>query len=342
MKKIISLISVLVICSTISIAQNKKKANAKKPMTFTSSEKGAVANPAAASTKKAAKKEAIKWVKFNNSLDYCLYTSKGRGPKIVENNYMFVDMEQWLGDSILLSTYQQGGAILNKVVPAGGSLDIMPILLLARAGDSLNIRFNPDSIFKNGKPPFYVEGSDVGLNLHIDSILSKQGVDSLEAESAKQALAAAEQVKMQRMQARQNAGTLAVEQDSIIEAYIKANNMIAKKSNSGLYYVVTQQGSGPNATAGKQLTMNYTGLTLDGNTFDSNVDPAFGHVQPFTFVLGKGMVIQGWDEGMELFNKGTKATLIIPSYLGYGANGAGEKIPPNAILRFDVEVVDFN
>jgi len=102
--------------------------------------------------------------------------------------------------------------------------------------------------------------------------------------------------------------------------------------------VITTKGLGPNAKPGKKVTMNYTGKLLNGKMFDSNTDPAKGHVQPFTFTLGVGQVIKGWDEGVQQLKLGSKGTLFIPSGLGYGEHGAGGDIPPNAVLVFDVEV----
>ena len=114
-----------------------------------------------------------------------------------------------------------------------------------------------------------------------------------------------------------------------------------KRTADGLYYVITKQGTGDMPKAGQTVTANYTGKLLDGKVFDSNVLPEFNHVQPFEFPVGQGRVIQGWDKGFMLFNKGAKATLYIPSKLGYGAGGAGELIKPNSCLIFDVELVDF-
>ena len=92
---------------------------------------------------------------------------------------------------------------------------------------------------------------------------------------------------------------------------------------------------------GQNVTVKYTGKTIDGTTFDSNVDTAFHHTDPFSFELGKGRVIRGWDEGIGLLNKGTVATLYIPSQMAYGSQGQGRKIPPNSVLVFDVELVEF-
>lgn len=125
--------------------------------------------------------------------------------------------------------------------------------------------------------------------------------------------------------------------DKIITDYLQKNNIKATKTPSGLYYVITQKGLGENAKAGKKVSMNYTGKTVDGNAFDSNVDPKFNHVTPFQFTLGQGQVIKGWDEGVQLLKLGSKGTLFIPSALAYGERGTGP-IPANAVLIFDVEV----
>jgi len=98
-------------------------------------------------------------------------------------------------------------------------------------------------------------------------------------------------------------------------------------------------GTGVEAVSGRKITVNYTGALTDGTVFDSNVDPKFSHVEPFSFSLGAGEVIKGWDEGFAGMKVGGKRKLTIPPELGYGAYGAGSAIPPNATLVFDVELL---
>jgi FKBP-type peptidyl-prolyl cis-trans isomerase len=104
---------------------------------------------------------------------------------------------------------------------------------------------------------------------------------------------------------------------------------------SGLQYKDVTVGSGAEAQPGKTVSVHYTGWLTDGTKFDSSVDRG----QPFSFPLGAGGVIAGWDEGVAGMKEGGKRILVIPADLGYGAGGAGGVIPPNATLIFEVELL---
>lgn len=109
---------------------------------------------------------------------------------------------------------------------------------------------------------------------------------------------------------------------------------------SGLQYQDEVIGTGAVAKAGQTVAVNYTGSLVNGKVFDSNVDPAFGHVQAFEFKLGTGQVIKGWDEGVAGMKVGGKRKLVIPAALAYGNQEVGEgAIPTNSILLFDVELL---
>ena len=110
-----------------------------------------------------------------------------------------------------------------------------------------------------------------------------------------------------------------------------------KETESGLKYIISKKGSGPNAKKDDLLSVHYSLQLVDG----SEIDSSFTRGAPIEFTCGVGQVIKGWDEAMQLLNKCSKARLVIPSELGYGSVGAGNGvIPPNATLIFDVELVD--
>jgi len=108
------------------------------------------------------------------------------------------------------------------------------------------------------------------------------------------------------------------------------------KTSSGLAYADKVMGQGREAHAGEMATVHYTGTLVDGTKFDSSKD----RNKPFSFRLGAGHVIKGWDEGVEGMKIGGTRKLVIPPQLGYGARGAGSSIPPNATLIFEVELLD--
>lgn len=105
---------------------------------------------------------------------------------------------------------------------------------------------------------------------------------------------------------------------------------------SGLKVEILKQGAGPKPKSGQDVTVHYTGTLASGKKFDSSRDRG----KPFTFNLGGGQVIRGWDEGVALLPIGSQAKITIPPDLGYGASGAGGVIPPNATLIFDIELLD--
>ena len=106
-------------------------------------------------------------------------------------------------------------------------------------------------------------------------------------------------------------------------------------TDSGLQYVDITEGTGAMPQAGQRVTVHYTGTLEDGTKFDSSRDRG----RPFTFQIGVGQVIKGWDEGVSTMRVGGQRKLVIPAELGYGSRGAGGVIPPNATLIFDVELL---
>jgi len=142
--------------------------------------------------------------------------------------------------------------------------------------------------------------------------------------------------------------TLKQAEEGKLANYISKNKLEPKKTDSGLQYIVKEEGSGNKAVVGDTVVVNYTGSLVNGKVFDTNnVETAkkentfnpMRQYEPIRFRVGHDPVIQGWTEGLQLLSKGSKATLLVPSSIGYGERGGGT-IPPYAPLVFDVELVD--
>ncbi len=121
-----------------------------------------------------------------------------------------------------------------------------------------------------------------------------------------------------------------------LKSYLEENQIKAERTVDDLYYVMTKEGDGKQPQAGDYVQVHYTGRFLDGKVFDSSIERG----TPFTFQLGKGQVIKGWDLGLQLLKVGGKANLYLPHELGYGAQGIEGAIPPFASLAFEVELLE--
>jgi FKBP-type peptidyl-prolyl cis-trans isomerase FkpA len=239
-----------------------------------------------------------------------------------------------LGDS---RKQNMGMPIPQRVDSPRGSGQWTSVLSKLGEGDSAIVQIACDTLLNSmpasmGQklPPWLKKGNKITIYL---SVASVKTMEEYKQESE------AKQAEMQKKMQDDAMKQMPVD-DKMLQDYFAKNNLKPTKTASGLYYTIAKEGSGGNPKPGQMVTMNYTGKTLDGKEFDSNQDPKFNHVQPFTFPVGQGRVIKGWDEGVMLLKKGSKATFFIPSPLAYGSRDQGPDLPANSILVFDVEVSD--
>ena len=282
-----------------------------------------------AQNKKAAKKSNVQtesgFIQMGGGLEYKV-VKKGDGeitPKTGDYIELFITLS--VDDSVIFDTRQA----MDSDKPAPMQLahssfkgDLVNVLALMHEGDEVIALVAIDSMIKAGVPTAPWMRVNEGQKMKYEVTMVTVKPAAVKAQEDKDAA-----IKQ------------AEDDDRFINEYLKQNKLTAKKTASGLYYIIEREGKGDNARQGQIVSVNYTGMLLDEMVFDSNVLPEFNHVEPFSFPLGRGSVIKGWDEGIGLLNIGAKAKLLIPSGLAYGARPNG-KIPANAVLIFDVELMD--
>ena len=243
-------------------------------------------------------------------------------------------------DSVIYSTVDQpfpGYLMANDTITPTNGMD--EIFLNLRQGDSIAFESTAKIIFGDNFPPFLQPEDVVKVRLGAFEIMDQTEIEAffnqtMEAEEVKRA---------------ERAKELVVEEAKTIEAYVAEKGLTANKTESGLYYVIEEEGTGDAITPGTTMYVDYAGYLMDGTLFDTSIESlakennvynAQREYTPLPVNVGMGQVIPGWDEGLLLLKNGSKAKFLIPSPLAYGENGAGGLIGPNAILVFDVEVKD--
>jgi FKBP-type peptidyl-prolyl cis-trans isomerase FkpA len=252
------------------------------------------------------------------------------GTKVLSyGNFIEFSFKQTYRDSVMASSedFSNQMAMLDSVnIPA----DIYTIFSQCKVGDSVILKVSTDSVFKQGMPPYMQPGQYITTCYKIESVYTGKE----QADSAFAVLNSIAKAKSEEKAKKQ----IAVE-DKLISDYLAANSFNAVKTPGGTYVQILVPGKGKKVDNNTAVSIKYTGKTFGGKVFDSNIDPAFGHTEPYEVKMWNPEVIQGWVEALSYFSLGTKAKVYIPSPMGYGAQGNGNDIRPNETLIFDMEVV---
>jgi FKBP-type peptidyl-prolyl cis-trans isomerase FkpA len=241
-------------------------------------------------------------------------------------------------DSVLNNTREIGAAQFMQLDSVNIPAAYLLIFKQMSIGDSVSTRTLSDSMFKDNPmqmPPFIKKGDFIYTNIKIENAFKTQE----EADSARKiGMENAERV------GKMKAEVQAKLDEKAIADYISNNKVEALKTLDGVYVETIKPGNGPYLNTNSIVKVKYTGTTLAGVMFDSNVDPSKGHTDLLAVNLtedksiGNG-VIPGLEKGMFKLQKGSIAKIYIPSGLAYGTRGAGPDLPANANLIFDIEVV---
>lgn len=281
----------------------------------------------------------VSYDKTKSGLRYKIISGKS-GKKLKAGDYIKFNQEISIPerDTVLKTTYGKMAGYTMIDTSARFYYSFMEVLPYCSVGDSVIIIFSVDSLMKRQALPIndynnvFRRGGTITCRMKIEKLYASEAELAVDAE--KDSKAENERL-MKEMQAKSQ------KEIQEMEDYLKKNNIKTTKTPSGAYVEIMQQGTGPIGDTGATAQVFYTGKLLkEGTTFDSNVDPKFGHTQPYPIPLGMGGTIRGFDEGLMYFGKGGRGRIFIPSFLGYGPQGSQGVIPPNASLVFEVELRD--
>lgn len=269
-----------------------------------------------------------------SGLHYRFISQNANGRQVEKGDMLNGEMLLRLDNDTLFSNI---GDPANLLVVSDGRFDgdLSEGLLMMHEGDKAVFAIDADKMAAhlqpNQMPASYKNGTNMRLYYEVN-LLSVKSADEM---------ASAKKEFEQKMQSMKD------EQKQALDSYIAENNITATPNDDGLYVIVSKKGNGPKVEVGRRIKVAYTGYLLNGTIFDSsNSDIALqNNLEPhdaLEFVVGQANLIKGWDDGLMGLAQGTKAKLIIPENLAYGAKGAGEMIPPYATLIFDVEILSVN
>lgn len=262
-----------------------------------------------------------KFKKLSSGLEYRIVETKGESARkvslgdILQLNYSYETED----GRVLFASSKSNRKYLRKVDKSAkthGSIE--DGFLILKEGDSAVFRLQAEKFlqFSEGfeKLPKGVQANDrIIVKLRVIDIVDRDEYDGILLDSY-------HKDKETEME--------------ILQKFLINSNINVKPTESGLYYLEQIKGNGPKAEKGKTVTVHYTVKYIDGELIESSIEG-----QPISFVLGKGQVIPGWEEGITYMHQGGKAMLIVPSHLAYGDRG-NEKIRPFATLVFEVELIN--
>ncbi|MFN7259625.1 MAG: FKBP-type peptidyl-prolyl cis-trans isomerase [Cyclobacteriaceae bacterium] len=230
---------------------------------------------------------------------------------------------------------------MQGTVPKGDA--VLEVIKMMSKGDSVVFKVPAKKLFENTfrQPlPFSVDStSSFTFQIGLSAVLNQEEMNKLQTE-----LVAKQNEKMLQDQKAQLGKDI-----TAIDDFLKAKNVTAQTTTSGLRYIITKPGTGENAKAGQQVKIDYLGYLLNGKYFDTSIESEAKKnnlymqgrpYSPLELTVGAQQVIPGWEEAIQLMNKGSKMTVYIPSTLAYGNQRRGDVIAENSVLVFDMELID--
>lgn len=293
----------------------------------------------------------VSYQKAKSGMLYKIISSNSKDSTVKEGQWLKLNFTQKLNDSVMQTSYGKMPVYAQVASNPANQYNPAELFHLLRKGDSVITVVITDSLLKKGivqeLPPFMKKGDRITTSFKVIEIFkndsSYQADASIESEKDRPRQMKEQEEQMAKMEKemreQKTKDELEMEKSGeaakglqAMEDYLKNKNIIAQKMGKGTFVTIQQQGTGPQADSGKYVTVKYAGKILANDSlFQSN---------SFTFQLGQGKVISGWDEGLKAFKEGGKGTLYIPGFRAYGKNPPqGSPFKPFEALKFDVEML---
>ncbi|HSU26993.1 MAG TPA: FKBP-type peptidyl-prolyl cis-trans isomerase [Chitinophagaceae bacterium] len=294
--------------------------------------------------------DKISYKKTRSGLVYRLFPGGSKDSLIRFGQVIQFNVITRLNDSTLYDSHGKMPGFLKLIPTATPSYNLIEVIPLMRKGDSVITVQEADTLLRRGEqlPPIVKKGDKIKTYIRITEVFDNDSIATAvynaEMEKDRPRMMKEQQEQMDKMEAERKEQKRKDEEELVksgevarelqaMDAYLKGKNIHAQKTGKGTYVTIKQQGTGPAAENGKYVSVQYTGKILrTDSVFQSN---------SYTFQLGMGNVIQGWDEGLLLLKEGGSATFYIPSFLAYGKNPQpGSPFKPFDDLIFDVVLKD--
>ena len=293
----------------------------------------------------------VSYQKAKSGMLYKIISSNSKDSIVKEGQWLKLNFTQKLNDSVMQTSYGKMPVYAQVASNPANQYNPAELFHLLRKGDSVLTVVMTDSLLTKGivqeLPPFMKKGDRITTSFKVieifknDSLYQADATIEGEKDKPRQMKEQEEQMAKMKKEMREQKQKDELEMEKSgeaakgvqeMEAFLKAKNIAAQKTGKGTFVTIQQQGTGPQAEDGKYVTVKYNGKHLaTDSSFQAN---------SYTFPLGQGEVIAGWDEGLKLFKEGGKGTLYVPGFRAYGKNPPqGSPFKPFEPLKFDVELL---
>lgn len=268
----------------------------------------------------------VNYEKSPSGLAYKIFPGSNRGDSVKPGTFVKFNMVLVLPekkDSVFETTYGKMPGYQMVDTSKRAEYSYMEVLPKCRVGDSAVVVLSVDTLKKKGALDYngvFIKGGTLQFRMKVLKVFKSENDVMADYQS---------ETELENKR-----------ETKAVEDYMAKKAIKGEKTQSGAYVVVENAGDAVKADSGKIAVIKYKGYLDNGTVFDTNMDSSKGHAEPINVVIGAHSVIPAWEEALPRFGKGGSGKILVPAFLGYGAQGRPPVIPPNSNLFFDIQVLD--